>query len=342
MSIYPNLPATDPAGLNKKDFASDQEVRWCPGCGDYSILANVQKLLPTLGIPKENHVFISGIGCSSRFPYYMETYGMHGIHGRAAAIASGVKIANPDLSVWVITGDGDSLAIGGNHTIHVVRRNVDLNILMFNNKIYGLTKGQYSPTSEQGKRTKSSPMGSLDYPFNPVSLTLGAHARFVARVVDSDGKNMQKVLARAAAHKGTSFVEITQNCPIFNDGAWEDIKDRKLAAENQLQLEHGKPMLFAKGAKGIGIDKNMNARVVDVEAEGLDSVLVHDETNIAMAFMLSQMEGEGVPTPLGIFYCVDMPSYDQLVTEQIDLAISKKPNGTVQSLLESGRTWIVE
>jgi 2-oxoglutarate ferredoxin oxidoreductase subunit beta len=342
MSVYPNLPSTEIEGLKKKDFTSDQEVRWCPGCGDYSVLANVQKVLPTLGRPKEKHVFISGIGCSSRFPYYMETYGMHSIHGRAPAIATGVKVANPDLTVWVITGDGDALSIGGNHLIHVVRRNVDLNILLFNNQIYGLTKGQYSPTSEQGKRTKSSPMGSLDYPFKPISVALGAHARFVARVIDTDGKNMQKLLKRAAEHEGASFIEITQNCPIFNDGAWDHVKDRKTAAENQLHLAHGEPMLFAKGTKGIGIDKRMQPVVIDVEADGLDAVLVHDETNPAMAFMLSQLDAPAFPTPLGVFRCVEDDSYDTLVSAQIDAAVAKKPGGSVQSLLESGRTWTVE
>ena len=258
MSVYSFLDEvkhTDPALLNRKDFQTDQEVRWCPGCGDYAILAQVHKTLPELGIPRENFVFVSGIGCSSRFPYYTNTYGMHSIHGRAPTIATGIKVSRPDLSVWVVTGDGDALSIGGNHLIHVLRRNVDLKILMFNNRIYGLTKGQYSPTSEQGKRTKSSPMGSVDYPFNPISLALSAEATFVARGVDVDAKGMGAILERAARHKGSAFVEIYQNCNIFNDGAFAQLTEKETKADRVLELVHGTPMRFGKGReKGIMLD----------------------------------------------------------------------------------------
>jgi 2-oxoglutarate ferredoxin oxidoreductase subunit beta len=264
-SVYPTVPATDPSLLTKKDFQTDQDPRWCPGCGDYSILAQVQRILPELGIPKEQIVFISGIGCSSRFPYYMNTYGMHSIHGRAPAIASGVKTLRPGLSVWVVTGDGDALAIGGNHFIHALRRNMDLKILMFNNRIYGLTKGQYSPTSEQGKKTKSSPAGAPDYPFNPISVALSAEATFVARAADIDAKGLPAVLERAARHKGSAFIEIYQNCPIFNDGAHAYLTDRKTKAEHELRLEHGKPLRFGpNGEKGIALDARMQPVVVDV------------------------------------------------------------------------------
>ncbi|NNE43831.1 MAG: 2-oxoacid:ferredoxin oxidoreductase subunit beta, partial [Gemmatimonadetes bacterium] len=293
------------AELTKKDFVTDQEVRWCPGCGDYSILAAVQNVLPTLGIPREKFVFVSGIGCSSRFPYYMNTYGFHTIHGRAPAVATGVKLSNPDLSVWLVTGDGDALSIGGNHIIHLIRRNVDITVLMFNNRIYGLTKGQYSPTSELGKRTKSSPYGSVDHPFNPISLALGADATFVARTVDIYPKHMKEVLARAAAHRGTSFVEIYQNCNIFNDGAFKAMTDREIRNDSQVELIHGEPIIFGKDQdQGIRFhDEQLD--VVRLGENGLtrDDILVHDEhrERPSRAFQLSRMELPDFPVPIGVF-----------------------------------------
>src|SRR6185369_13028249 len=282
--------------LTRKDFESDQEVRWCPGCGDYAILAQVQRVLPELGVPRENFVFVSGIGCSSRFPYYVNTYGFHSIHGRAPAIATGLKITRPELSVWVVTRDGDALSIGGNHLIHVLRRNLDLNILLFNNRIYGLTKGQYSPTSETGKVTKSTPAGSLDHPFDPIALALGADASFVARSVDVDAKHLQEVLRRAHAHRGASFVEILQNCNIFNDGAFNDLSDKQIKADHQLVLEHGKPLIFGKDK-----DIRMNGQRAEVVqlADGISEkeLVVHDETNLALAFMLGNFEPP-LPTPV--------------------------------------------
>src|SRR5687767_5966949 len=283
--------------LTAKDFSTDQEVRWCPGCGDYSILAQVQKVMPGLGIPKENIVIISGIGCSSRFPYYMNTYGMHSIHGRATAIATGLKATRPDLSVWIVTGDGDSLSIGGNHFIHLLRRNPDVNVLLFNNQIYGLTKGQYSPTSEQGKKTKSTPMGSVDYPFNPISLALAAEATFVARSVDVDAKHLQEMVTRMAHHKGTAFLEIYQNCNIFNDGAFEYLTDRQTKVDHELKLQHGKPIRFGRdNAKGIALDNRMHPMVVDVAEHGEDRLLIHDESNQALAFLLSRLVHPHFPT----------------------------------------------
>ena len=342
MTLYPKLPATDPTTLTRKDFQTDQDVRWCPGCGDYAILAQVHKTLPELGIPRENFVFISGIGCSSRFPYYTNTFGMHSIHGRAPTIATGVKTLRPDLSVWVVTGDGDALSIGGNHLIHALRRNVDLKILMFNNRIYGLTKGQYSPTSEQGKKTKSTPMGSVDYPFNPISLALSAEATFVARSVDVDAKHLGSVLERAARHKGSAFVEIYQNCNIFNDGAFEYLTDRTTKADHELKLEHGKPVRFgAQGKKGIALDPRMQPVVVDVAEYGEDRLLVHDETNDAMAYFLSRLVHPNFPTPVGVFRAVERPTYDGLVAEQIAAAKSRAKPGGVQALLEAGETWVV-
>jgi len=342
VTLYPKLPATDPTTLTRKDFQTDQDVRWCPGCGDYAILAQVHKTLPELGIPRENFVFISGIGCSSRFPYYTNTFGMHSIHGRAPTIATGVKTLRPDLSVWVVTGDGDALSIGGNHLIHALRRNVDLKILMFNNRIYGLTKGQYSPTSEQGKKTKSTPMGSVDYPFNPISLALSAEATFVARSVDVDAKHLGSVLERAARHKGSAFVEIYQNCNIFNDGAFEYLTDRTTKADHELKLEHGKPVRFgAQGKKGIALDPRMQPVVVDVAEYGEDRLLVHDETNDAMAYFLSRLVHPNFPTPVGVFRAVERPTYDGLVAEQIAAAKSRAKPGGVQALLEAGETWVV-
>ncbi len=343
MSVYPNLPSTDATALTRKDFATDQDVRWCPGCGDYAILAQVQRTLPTLGIPKENFVFISGIGCSSRFPYYMDTYGMHTIHGRAPAFASGIKCTNRDLNVWMITGDGDSLSIGGNHLIHILRRNVGVKILQFNNQIYGLTKGQYSPTSEQGKRTKSTPMGSLDYPFNPISVALGADATFVARCVAVDAKHMQEMLRRAAAHDGTAFIEIYQNCNIFNDGAFVHVGDRKQRPKNELRLEHGKPLIFGENKeKGIAIDAGMNPVVVDVADYGEENLLVHDEGNRAMAFLLSRLTHPDFPTPTGVFRSVERTPYDELLVAQVEEAKTKRSGLSVQDAIEDAHIWEVE
>jgi 2-oxoglutarate ferredoxin oxidoreductase subunit beta len=274
--------------LTRKDFVSDQEVRWCPGCGDYAILAQVQKVMPELGIPRENIVFISGIGCSSRFPYYMNTYGFHSIHGRAPAIASGLKTFRPDLSVWVATGDGDALSIGGNHFIHVLRRNLDINILLFNNRIYGLTKGQYSPTSEQGKITKSTPFGSVDHPFNPVSVALGADGTFVARSIDVEAKHLQYLIRRAYAHRGTAFIEILQNCNIFNDGAFASLTDKDVKAEHQLVLEHGKPLIFGKN-RDKGLRMRGHSLYVVQLGNGIteNDLVIHDENDSALAFLLS-------------------------------------------------------
>ena len=337
---YPQVTPTDPSGQTKKDFESDQEVRWCPGCGDYSILAQIQRVLPSLGIPREKYVFVSGIGCSSRFPYYMETYGIHGIHGRAPAIATGIKAVNPDLHVWVITGDGDGLSIGGNHFLHVLRRNVDLKLLMFNNRIYGLTKGQYSPTSPLGKRAKSTPLGSIDYPADPIAVALGAGATFVARTLDVHVQHIQAILKRANAHKGTAFVEIYQNCNIFNDGAFETLTSKDSKADTTVELEHGKPLRFGKTKqKGIVLDAQQRPRVVDVAEVGEDALFVHDETSELSALIASRLGGPGLPTPIGVFRAVDRPSYDQMLVEQVDGAVAKG-RGSVQDLLEEG-AWTI-
>jgi 2-oxoglutarate ferredoxin oxidoreductase subunit beta len=329
----------------RMDFASDQAVRWCPGCGDYAILAQVQKLFPELGVPKEKFVFISGIGCSSRFPYYMNTYGFHTIHGRAAAIASGVKLANPDLSVWIVTGDGDALSIGGNHTIHIMRRNLDVNILLFNNRIYGLTKGQYSPTSELGKITKSTPMGSLDRPFNPPALALGADATFVARTIDRETKHMQAIIKRAYEHHGTSFLEIYQNCVIFNDGAFAPMTSKETKADHVLWLEHGKPMVFGEGnSKGIYLDGNV-PKIIDLNDQwwSINDVLVHDETDWIIASILSHFTYRSdFPDPIGVFYAVDAPVYEDLTLDQIEKAIADRGEGDIEELLSSGDTWVVD
>ena len=325
----------------KKDFTSDQAVRWCPGCGDYAILAQTQKVFPDLGVDKEKFVFISGIGCSSRFPYYMDTYGFHTIHGRAPAIASGVKLANPDLSVWVVTGDGYGLSIGGNHTIHLLRRNLDINVMLFNNRIYGLTKGQYSPTSEVGKITKSTPMGSLDRPFNPLTVALGAGATFVSRTIDKELKHMQSMIKRSHAHKGTSFMEIYQNCNIFNDGAYAPYTGAD-KLDNVIELEHGKPMVFAKGSKGIRLD-GFTPTVVSMDDYSLDDLLVHDESNLDLANIISNWTSHSVlPEPIGVIYCVDKPTYNKKVDEQISAAVEKLGPGDFNKLLNSGDTWIVE
>jgi 2-oxoglutarate ferredoxin oxidoreductase subunit beta len=326
----------------RKDFVSDQDVRWCPGCGDYAILAQVQKVMPELGVPRENIVFISGIGCSSRFPYYMNTYGFHSIHGRAPAIATGLKVARPELSVWVVTGDGDALSIGGNHLIHILRRNVDVNILLFNNRIYGLTKGQYSPTSEQGKVTKSTPLGSVDYPFNPTAVALGADSSFVARTVDVEAKHLQDIVRRAYEHAGTSFVEILQNCNIFNDGAFSALTEKETKAEAQLVLEHGKPLLFGK-AHDKGIRLRGHALEVVQLGNGVTEadLVVHDERDPVLAFLLSTMRPPQFPTPIGVFRAVTRQTYERIVAQQIDGARQRQGEGDLDELLNRGDTWTV-
>lgn len=326
--------------LSKKDFESGQEVRWCPGCGDYAILAAIQKLLPELGIPKEKHVFISGIGCSSRFPYYMNTFGFHTIHGRAPAIATGFRIARPDLTTWVITGDGDALSIGGNHFMHVMRRNVDINLLLFNNRIYGLTKGQYSPTSEFGKVTKSTPFGSLEQPVEPISLALAAGASFVARASAIDAPQLTDVLRAAAEHRGTSCVEIFQNCNVFNDGAFDAFADRKVRDEQQVRLQHGAPMVFgAKNDKAIIFD-NFTASIRQLSpAEDLSLLPVYDQENLEMAFALARLPFPQFPVPMGIFFKSERPVYEDLVNQQVEAARKKAGSADLQSLLQAGDTW---
>ena len=331
--------------LTAKDFASDQEIRWCPGCGDYAILAQMKKVMPSLGIPREQIVFISGIGCSSRFPYYMNTYGMHSIHGRAPAVATGLKTVRPDLTVFVITGDGDGFSIGGNHLMHAVRRNIDLNIILFNNRIYGLTKGQYSPTSLAGHRTKSTPMGAIDHPLHPLSIVLGAEGTFVARSIDTHQQHLGKMLERAAAHHGTSFVEVYQNCNVFNDGAWAYAKDRDSKEETVLELEHGQPMIFGKNRdKGIRL-KGLVPEVVEL-GNGIteDDLLVHDEQapEPTLAYMLSRMSREnGFPEPIGVFRAVDRPRYDQQINDQVTLARKNLGEGDLKDLYYSDDTWTV-
>jgi 2-oxoglutarate ferredoxin oxidoreductase subunit beta len=357
-----------------KDFKSDQEVRWCPGCGDYAILAAFQAFLPELEVPRENIVVISGIGCSSRLPYYVNSYGMHSIHGRAPAIATGLAASRPDLSVWVITGDGDALSIGGNHLIHALRRNVNIKILLFNNRIYGLTKGQYSPTSERGKVTKSTPFGSLDHPFNPVSLALGADASFVARTIDSDRRHLTSVLRAAADHQGAAFIEIYQNCPIFNDDAFEPLKGASATAERLIKLEHGEPVRFAGGSRGLRFDRHGELEAVEVAAaegpgksdtaaEGLgksdtaaegpgksdtaaeeDTLITHDahRADPSYAFALSRLDTSDFRhTPVGVFRQVEQASYDQLMAEQIDAARSRSGSGDLAALLAGNDTWEV-
>jgi 2-oxoglutarate ferredoxin oxidoreductase subunit beta len=335
------VPATS-RQLTRKDFASDQEVRWCPGCGDYAILATVQGFLPELGVARENIVFISGIGCSSRFPYYLNTYGMHSIHGRAPAIATGLATSRPDLSVWVITGDGDALSIGGNHLLHALRRNVNLKILLFNNRIYGLTKGQYSPTSEVGKITKSTPFGSLDRPYNPASLALGAEATFVARSIDSDRAHLTSVLRAAAEHPGAAFVEIFQNCNIFNDGAFEALKDRSTRDDATLRLTHGEPLVF--GAETGRAIRRAASGGLEVCAAGDDGVLVHDAhaADPSQAFALSRLTGDdhGV-TPIGIFRDVDVPTYDEQLNAQVEGAKERQGEGDLMALIAGGETWTI-
>ena len=331
--------------LTAKDFATDQEVRWCPGCGDYSILAQVQKVMPTLGIPKEDIVIISGIGCSSRFPYYMNTYGMHSIHGRATAIASGLKATRPELSIWIVTGDGDSLSIGGNHTIHLLRRNFDVNILMFNNQIYGLTKGQYSPTSEEQKVTKSTPYGSIDHPFNPLALAMGADATFIARSMDRDPKHLQSMLLRSHAHKGASFLEIYQNCNIFNDGAFEIFTEKSTKPEEALFLEQGKPLVFGTAQqKGIKLDGLKPVVVTIGEEASIDDLWVHDEHDFYKAQLLIRMfddprvEGH-FPRPFGVFYEVERACYEDIMRLQIEETIVTKGKGDLDKLLRGREVW---
>jgi 2-oxoglutarate ferredoxin oxidoreductase subunit beta len=334
--------ATAPAkpALTRKDFQSDQEVRWCPGCGDYSILAQVQKVMPELGIPRENIVFISGIGCSSRFPYYMNTYGFHTIHGRAPAVATGLKMMRPDLQVWVVTGDGDGLSIGGNHLIHMLRKNVDLKVLLFNNRIYGLTKGQYSPTSELGKKAKSTPYGSIDTPFSPVQLALGAGASFVARSIDVEPMHLQQVLHRAATHKGTAFVEIFQNCNVFNDAAFESFTEKTVKDDMQIRLEHGKPVTFAKGKKGVRIT-GFRTEIVTLGENGVTEkdLLVWDEkAPPELSFLISALDH---PVPIGVLHAVERPVHHELELQTQAKVVAQKGEGDLEKLLHAGDTWVV-
>ncbi|MDX2000183.1 MAG: 2-oxoacid:ferredoxin oxidoreductase subunit beta [Thermoanaerobaculia bacterium] len=335
---------TAPPPLSRKDFQTDQEVRWCPGCGDYAILAAVQSVFPELGIPREKFVIVSGIGCSSRFPYYMNTFGFHTIHGRAPAVATGLKLARPELEVWIATGDGDAMSIGGNHLIHVLRRNVGVKILMFNNRIYGLTKGQYSPTSELGKKTKSTPFGSVDRPFNPLSLALGASATFVARSVDVFQPHLKETLRRAAAHKGTAYVEIFQNCNIFNDKAFETLTEGEGKTERVLHLEHGKPLVFGKNRdRGIRLN-GFEPEVIEF-ANGYSEAdcLVWDEhaKSPALAFLIAQLEGPNFPTPIGVFRQLELPAYETGVVGQIEHEIERSGPGKLEDLLHAGDTWTV-
>ena len=333
---------------SRKEFVSDQDVRWCPGCGDYSILSNVQKVMPELGVKRENVVFVSGIGCSSRFPYYMNTYGFHTIHGRAPAFATGIKVCRPDLSVWVVTGDGDGLSIGGNHLLHTIRRNVDLQILLFNNRIYGLTKGQYSPTSRVGMRTKSTPQGAIDHPIDPIAFALGAGATFVARSVDVDAQHLQEILLRAHAHRGAAFVEILQNCPVYNDNEWLEVEDRKTRAEAALVLEDGEPLVFGpKGTRrGIRIVDGVPSVVSlrDDEDPRAAGVAIHREghESPAYAFALASLGRPEFPLPIGVFRAVEKPTYEALLQAQVDEAVRSRGPGDLHALLHSGDTWTVE
>ena len=330
--------------LTAKDFKSDQEVRWCPGCGDYAVLAAVQAFMPELGLPRERIVFVSGIGCAARFPYYMQTYGMHSIHGRAPAIATGLSASRPDLSVWVVTGDGDALSIGGNHLIHSLRRNVNIKILLFNNQIYGLTKGQYSPTSPLGTLNRTTPMGSLDWPFNPLSLALGAEATFVARSIDTDRKHLTEVLRRAATHQGTAFVEIYQNCNVYNDGAFDAVREDKVNA-NRIPLSHGQPVRFgAEAERGVIQRADGTLEIAAVADVGEDALLVHDEhaEHSSLAFALSRLSHTPTgPTPIGIFRDVERPVYDALMDDQLEKARAERGPGDLHALLHAGDTWTV-
>jgi 2-oxoglutarate ferredoxin oxidoreductase subunit beta len=335
----------EPIPLARKDFVSDQEVRWCPGCGDYSILAQTQKLMPELGIPRENIVFISGIGCNSRLPYYMNTYGFHSIHGRAPTIATGLKASRPDLNVWVITGDGDGLSIGGNHLFHIMRRNVDVVIVLFNNRIYGLTKGQYSPTSEQGKVTKTSPVGSIDYPVNPCAFALGVGATFVARTLDIDTHHLISTLERASQHKGTSFVEVMQNCNVYNDGAYMEFADKKVRPDRMIEIEHGKPLIFGKERdRGVLLD-GVTPKIADLSSgTSEDELLVHDETteDPTIASILARMEYPEHPVAMGVLRAFERPTYDDLMEQQVQDVIKQQGAGDLESLLNEGDGWVVE
>lgn len=329
--------------LTKKDYASDQDVRWCPGCGDYSILAQMQKVLADMQIPKHEVVFVSGIGCSSRFPYYMDTYGFHGIHGRAPTIATGLKAVSPELNVFVITGDGDGLSIGGNHLLHAMRRNIDINIILFNNQIYGLTKGQYSPTSEFGKKTKSSPLGNIDTPIRPISFALAAEASFVARSFDRDPKHLQMVLKRALSHRGTSFIEIYQNCNIFNDGAFDRFTDKSHRAERMLYLEHDKAMVFGSEEENAIILDGLKPKVVKRESIKDETILVHDESfeDQTLALLLDRMVHPDFPVPVGVFRSVDKAVYGEMIQNQISSAKNDKGDGDLKALYRRGDTWTV-
>ncbi len=334
----PELPV-----LTVKDFASDQDIRWCPGCGDYAIVNQVKKMLAKTGAKRENTVFVAGIGCSSRFPYYMSTYGLHSIHGRAPAFATGIKIANPDLNVWVVTGDGDGLSIGGNHLMHILRRNVNVKILLFNNRIYGLTKGQYSPTSETGKKSPSTPMGSIDLPLTPLSVALAAEASFVARCVDVD-KNLAEVLARAEAHRGSAFVEIYQDCNVFNHGAFKHATAKDVKEDNIIRLEHGKPLIFGKERnKGIRLTGDYKPEVVELgKACKEDDLIFHDEDDEKLAFMLSRMQHPEFPEPMGVYYAVKDDCYEDLLTLQVTDAIEQRGEGSLEKLFNMGDVYDVE
>ena len=336
--------STDLPVLTAADFASDQDVRWCPGCGDYAILAQMKKVLPQLGVPREKIVFVSGIGCSSRFPYYMNTYGIHGIHGRAPAIATGLKSARPDLQVWVITGDGDALSIGGNHFVHAIRRNPDIKVVMFNNRIYGLTKGQYSPTSPLGKVTKSTPMGVIDFPLNPLSVAIGCEATFVARSIDVNIKHLGEMLRRAGEHKGTAFVEVYQNCNVFNDGAWEYATSKETKSDAVVEIEHGKPLIFGK-ARNKGIRLNGTTPEIVELGKGIeeDDLLFHDERSPepTLAYLLSRMRHPEFPEPIGVFRAVERPLYEVELNKQITEARAKRGDGDLNKLFNSGECWTV-
>jgi len=341
MSVIPTSPLNV---LKPADYGSDQDVRWCPGCGDYSILAQMKKVCAKLGLDRSKTVFISGIGCSSRFPYYMNTYGFHSIHGRAPTFATGLKLARPDLTVWMVTGDGDGLSIGGNHLMHIIRRNVDVKILLFNNRIYGLTKGQYSPTSEQGKKTKSTPMGSPEFPIRPLSLAIASEASFAARAIDVDVKRLEYVLERAGRHVGTAFVEIYQNCNIFNDGAYDYATDKASKSDTTLYLEHGKPLIFGKdGSKGIRLN-GMTPEVVDTKTVQPDDLIIHDEkaADPTLAFQLSRLRHPEFPEPLGVFRAVEAERYGEIVRRQNQQAIAKSGEGDLQKLITGDETWTVE
>jgi len=340
--------ATEPRKQSARDFSSDQDVRWCPGCGDYSILANVQKVMPDLGVPRENVVFVSGIGCSSRFPYYMDTYGFHTIHGRAPSFATGIKSSRPELSVWVVTGDGDGLSIGGNHLLHTIRRNVDLQVLLFNNRIYGLTKGQYSPTSLLGMKTKSTPGGSIDHPIDPIRFALGAGATFVARTVDVNAKHLQETLLRAHAHPGTAFVEILQNCPVYNDGEWSEYEDKRTRDQSTLVLAEGQPLLWGEGEQRRGIRFEHGRPHAVPVPPGSDpqalGITIHDEAmdSAAYSYLLASLARPEFPLPIGVFRAVRRATYEQLLGAQVEQAVAKQGRGELRSLLHSGDTWTVE